>query len=99
MTKIAAEYSDKVILTSDNPRNEDPETIIAGMEAGIPKGMEHKIISIVNRKEAIKVASAMMTDGGIILVAGKGHELYQEVKGVRHPFDDRQVLRKCFEKE
>jgi len=93
MGKIASENSDRVILTSDNPRSEEPEEIIKEMEAGVDKENQNKVISIVNRKEAIKAASAMAKEGDIILVAGKGHETYQEIKGVRYPFDDREILK------
>lgn len=96
MARIAVQYSDRVILTSDNPRFEDPEAIIREMEAGIPQDLRNKVLSITSRKEAIKVASALAPEDAIILIAGKGHETYQEVKGVRTPFDDRAVLQDCF---
>ena len=92
MAKIACELSDRVILTSDNPRSEDPAEIIQQMEKGVPPGETRKTLSIVDRKEAIKTAVALAQPGDIILVAGKGHEKYQEVKGKRSPFDDKQVL-------
>jgi UDP-N-acetylmuramoyl-L-alanyl-D-glutamate--2,6-diaminopimelate ligase len=96
MAKIAAENSDIVILTSDNPRSEEPETIISEMEVGIRNEelgiRNNKVLSIVNRKEAIKTACMLAKAGDIILVAGKGHETYQEIKGVRYPFDDREIL-------
>ncbi len=90
MAKIAADYSDTVILTSDNPRNENPDDIIADMQKGV-KGVNH-VLSITNRKEAIKTAVYLATDNDVVLVAGKGHETYQEIKGERHHFDDKEVL-------
>lgn len=96
MAKIACELSDKVILTSDNPRSEDPTEIIQQMEKGVPLGEVRKTLSIVDRKEAIKVAVSLAQPGDIILVAGKGHEKYQEVKGVKAPFDDKKVLQDFF---
>ncbi len=96
MAAISAELSDKVILTSDNPRSEDPEEIIKDMQAGVPASHYKKVIAITNRKEAIKAASMMAKEGDIILVAGKGHETYQEIKGVKHNFDDKQVLNEIF---
>lgn len=92
MAKIACELSDRVILTSDNPRSEDPSSIIQQMEKGIPPAETRKTLSILDRKEAIKTAVALAQPGDIILVAGKGHEKYQEVNGRRSPFDDKQVL-------
>ncbi|MBK8504258.1 MAG: UDP-N-acetylmuramoyl-L-alanyl-D-glutamate--2,6-diaminopimelate ligase [Saprospiraceae bacterium] len=96
MAKLAVQYSDRVILTSDNPRFEDPEQIIKDMENGIPSGEMYKVLSITNRREAIKVAIAIIDEGGIILVAGKGHENYQDIQGIKKPFDDREVLKECF---
>jgi UDP-N-acetylmuramoyl-L-alanyl-D-glutamate--2,6-diaminopimelate ligase len=93
MAKIASENSDRVILTSDNPRSEEPEQIIIEMESGIEAKAKAKVLAIVNRKEAIKTASALAMPGDIILVAGKGHETYQEIKGVKYPFDDREILK------
>jgi UDP-N-acetylmuramoyl-L-alanyl-D-glutamate--2,6-diaminopimelate ligase len=92
MARIAAEKSDRVILTSDNPRSEDPEAIIAEMQQGIDPILARKTISIVNRREAIKTACALALPGDIILVAGKGHEKYQEIKGLRHHFDDKETM-------
>jgi UDP-N-acetylmuramoyl-L-alanyl-D-glutamate--2,6-diaminopimelate ligase len=93
MARIACEGSEKVILTSDNPRTEDPEAIIDEMMTGV--GGEHfkKTLSISNRKEAIKSACSMAEDGDIILIAGKGHETYQEINGVKHDFDDLEILK------
>ncbi len=97
MAQIACEGSDRVILTSDNPRTEDPVQIIKDMEEGIDPVQARKIITVPDRKEAIKTACAIARPQDIILVAGKGHEKYQEVKGVRHPFDDQQVLMEFLE--
>ena len=93
MAKTACNYSDQVIITSDNPRSEDPDVIIAEMEKGIPPYASNKVLTITNRLQAIKTAGMIAQKGDIILVAGKGHEKYQEIKGVKHPFDDKQILR------
>ncbi len=93
MAQIACLKSDKVILTSDNPRSEDPEEIIREMQTGIEAQYSGKVMAIVNRKEAIKTACSFAKHGDIILVAGKGHEKYQEIKGVKHPFDDKEILK------
>lgn len=92
MAAIAAQLSHKVILTSDNPRFEDPEQIIAQMQAGLDHNGMRKSIVVVNRREAIKTACALANPGDMILVAGKGHEKYQEIKGAKFPFDDKKVL-------
>ena len=92
MARTACEWSDKVILTSDNPRSEDPAEIIKEMEEGIDPAFKRSTISIVDRKEAIKTACHLAQPGDIILVAGKGHEKYQEIKGVRTHFDDMEQL-------
>ena len=92
MAEIACRYSEKVILTSDNPRNETPEDIIKDMQAGVGPTQYRKALAITDRKEAIKAACSMAEPEDIILVAGKGHETYQEIKGVKHDFDDRKVL-------
>lgn len=97
MARIAAELSNIVILTSDNPRNENPELIISEMIQGVDLNHRNKIISIVNRSEAIKAACLMAHDSDILLIAGKGHETYQEVKGVKSHFDDREEVRKNLE--
>jgi UDP-N-acetylmuramoyl-L-alanyl-D-glutamate--2,6-diaminopimelate ligase len=97
MAAVATEHSDKVILTSDNPRSEDPVAIIHQMEAGIPVHQKKKSLSITDRKEAIKTAVSLANPEDIILVAGKGHEKYQDIQGVKHPFDDKQVLREMLE--
>ncbi|MGZ8549069.1 MAG: UDP-N-acetylmuramoyl-L-alanyl-D-glutamate--2,6-diaminopimelate ligase [Chitinophagaceae bacterium] len=97
MAEAACEHSDKVIFTSDNPRSEDPVQIIKDMEQGLPPAAKRKYISIVDRKEAIKTAISLARPGDIILVAGKGHEKYQEIKGVKNHFDDKEVIREVFE--
>ncbi|MEG1497848.1 MAG: UDP-N-acetylmuramoyl-L-alanyl-D-glutamate--2,6-diaminopimelate ligase [Bacteroidales bacterium] len=94
MAEIAAKYADKVILTSDNPRMEDPQEILNQMDQGIDKRNRKKVIQILNREEAIKAACFMAGKDDIILVAGKGHETYQEIQGVKHHFDDREVITK-----
>jgi UDP-N-acetylmuramyl-tripeptide synthetase len=94
MAQIAVQNSDRVILTSDNPRTEDPEQILIDMQEGVSASFESKTLTITNRKEAIKAACAMADKNDIILVAGKGHEKYQEINGVRNHFDDKEeVLR------
>lgn len=92
--KVAAEKSDKVILTSDNPRSEDPEQIIEEIKNGVDPVNYKKVISITNREEAIKTACVLARAGDIILVAGKGHEKYQEIKGIKYPFNDKEILKK-----
>jgi UDP-N-acetylmuramoyl-L-alanyl-D-glutamate--2,6-diaminopimelate ligase len=92
MAKVACDWSDKVILTSDNPRSEKPEAIIADMEEGVSPTNKRKTLTITDRKEAIKTACHLARPGDIILVAGKGHEKYQEINGVRHHFDDKELL-------
>lgn len=92
MARIACNFSDKVVLTSDNPRNEDPAVIIEDMQAGVEPQDFKKTVAIENRREAIKMACSMAGPGDIILIAGKGHEKYQDIKGVKHPFDDVEVL-------
>ena len=92
MSNIATKLSDKVILTSDNPRTEDPKQILEDMRAGIPKSKERNVMVIEDRKEAIRTACNLVAEGDIVLVAGKGHETYQEVNGVRHHFDDKEIL-------
>ena len=97
MATVACEHSDKVIFTSDNPRSEDPAQIIKDMEEGIAPAYKRKYISIVDRKEAIKTAISLAKEEDIILVAGKGHEKYQEIKGVRNHFDDKEEVKEFFE--
>ncbi len=94
MARIACQASDRVILTSDNPRTEDANTIIEEMMAGVEPQNYKKVLKIVNREEAIKTAISLSQTGDVILVAGKGHETYQEIDGVRHPFDDKEVITK-----
>lgn len=97
MAQVAAELSDKVILTSDNPRSEDPQEIINDMLQGLNSAAKRKSRSILDRKEAITTAVEMANKEDIILVAGKGHEKYQDIKGVKHSFDDKAVLKETFE--
>ena len=92
MARIAARLSDRLIITTDNPRFEEPEAIARDMEAGLEPGMEAKSLCILDRETAIKTACALAGPQDVVLVAGKGHETYQEVKGVKHHFDDREVL-------
>lgn len=98
MGKIAATYSERLIVSSDNPRTEDPASIIDEVVAGIPEEDMLKVISITDRREAIKAACMMAVAGDIILVAGKGHETYQDIMGVKHHFDDREELLAIFNK-
>ncbi|MBS1919446.1 MAG: UDP-N-acetylmuramoyl-L-alanyl-D-glutamate--2,6-diaminopimelate ligase [Bacteroidetes bacterium] len=97
MAEVACEHSDKVIFTSDNPRSEDPVQIIKDMEAGVGVAARRKYISIADRKEAIKTATSLAKPEDIILIAGKGHEKYQEIKGVRNHFDDKEIVKELFE--
>ena len=99
MAKEAARRSDRVIITSDNPRFEEPQDIIADMLAGLDEEDMQKTLSIADRKEAIRTACMMAQKGDVVLVAGKGHEDYQEIKGVKHHFDDREVIREIMSKE
>ncbi len=96
MAKIAAQYSNRVLLTSDNPRTESPEQIIEDMKQGLEVTDKMKVLSIPDRAEAIRTACALAKAGDIVLVAGKGHEKYQEINGVKHPFDDLQILKETF---
>ena len=96
MAQEAVRQSDKVIITSDNPRYEEPQDIINDMLAGLNEQQMRKVISIVDRKEAIRTACMMAQKGDVVLVAGKGHETYQEIKGVKHHFDDKEVLHEIF---
>src|ERR1700743_118283 len=96
MAKVACEWSDKVILTSDNPRSEDPAQIIKEMEAGVDPAFKRFTLSIVDRREAIKTACMLAQPGDIILLAGKGHEKYQEINGVKNHFDDKEELAEQF---
>ena len=99
MAQEATKRSDRVIITSDNPRFEEPQDIINDMLAGLGKDDLKKVISIVDRKEAIKTACMLAQTGDVILVAGKGHENYQDIKGVKHHFDDKEVIREIFDNE
>ena len=99
MANVALKYSDKLIVTSDNPRTEDPLAIIKDMEAGIPQDKKKNTFSISDRREAIRAACHLATPGDIVLIAGKGHEKYQEINGVRHHFDDREELEKTFNEQ
>lgn len=96
MAQVACEYSDKVILTSDNPRSEDPLEILKDMEAGVSVSAKKKVLSIADRKEAIKTAVALAQKEDILLIAGKGHEKYQDIKGVKYDFDDKEILKEMF---
>jgi UDP-N-acetylmuramoyl-L-alanyl-D-glutamate--2,6-diaminopimelate ligase len=96
MAQIACDNSNKVILTSDNPRSEEPESIIAEMKKGVEPIHYKKAMAVTDRKEAINVACQLASPGDIILIAGKGHEKYQEIKGVKHPFDDMQLVKEIF---
>ena len=96
MAQEAVKQSDTVILTSDNPRDEDPQAIINDMLAGLDTKQKKKVLNIVDRKEAIRTAAMMAKKGDVILVAGKGHENYQEINGVKHHFDDHEVIREIF---
>ena len=96
MAVEAVKSSDKVILTSDNPRNEEPQDIINDMLAGLDEAQKKNVLSIVDRKEAIRTACALAQPGDVVVVAGKGHENYQEIKGVKHHFDDKEIIREIF---
>ena len=96
MAQEAVKQSDKVIITSDNPRFEEPQDIINDMLAGLDAKQMKKVLSIADRKEAIRTAAMLAQKGDVILIAGKGHEDYQEIKGVKHHFDDREVVREVF---
>lgn len=97
MGEVACEHSDKVIFTSDNPRTEDPLEILADIESGLNTAAKRKAVSIPDRKQAIKTALQMAQPEDIVLIAGKGHEKYQEINGVKHHFDDKEVLQEMFE--
>jgi UDP-N-acetylmuramoyl-L-alanyl-D-glutamate--2,6-diaminopimelate ligase len=97
MAEVACEYSDRAIFTADNPRSEDPMQIIADMEKDMKSAHRKKYIAIPDRREAIKAAVSFANAGDIVLVAGKGHEKYQEIKGVKHDFDDKRVLMETFQ--
>ncbi len=92
MAKTAAKYSNKIILSSDNPRTEDPEIILDDMIAGLNEKQKLRMLRITDRKEAIKTAVMLANKGDIILIAGKGHENYQEINGVKSHFDDKEII-------
>lgn len=96
MARIGSLLADQVILTSDNPRTEDPEAILREMEAGVDKDSKGRTLTIPDRKQAIRAACQMARPGDILLIAGKGHEKYQEIKGTKHPFDDLALLKETF---
>src|SRR5690606_24094808 len=99
MAAVALKNSDKLIITSDNPRTEDPMQIIRDMEAGIPENGRRSVFSIADRREAMRAACHLAQPRDIVLVAGKGHEKYQEINGERHDFDDKAVLIKAFNEQ
>ena len=96
MAAIAAARSQQVVLTSDNPRTEDPQQIIADMEAGLDAAAASRTLAVLDRKQAIKTALLLANPGDILLIAGKGHETYQEINGVRTDFDDVAVTKALF---
>ena len=96
MAQEAVKQSDRVIITSDNPRFEEPQAIIDDMLAGLDDKQMRKVVAIVDRREAIRTACMMAQKGDVVLIAGKGHEDYQEIKGVKHHFDDHEVVKECF---
>ena len=97
MAGIASDLSDKAIFTSDNPRNEGPEIIIAEMEQGVAPQNYKKTLTITDRKQAIKTACQLAQPNDIILIAGKGHETYQEINGIRHDFDDMKIVKEILD--
>ena len=99
MAQESVKQSDKVVITSDNPRFEEPQDIINDMLAGLTKEDMRKVISIADRREAIRTACMLAQPGDVVLIAGKGHENYQEVKGVKHHFDDKEVVKDIFANE
>ena len=99
MANIASIQSDLAIFTSDNPRNEEPEEILKEMEAGVKPENSRKTLKITDRKEAIKTALKLAEKGDILLIAGKGHETYQEIKGVRHHFDDMEITKELLNQQ
>jgi UDP-N-acetylmuramoyl-L-alanyl-D-glutamate--2,6-diaminopimelate ligase len=96
MGQTACELSDRVIFTSDNPRTEDMHQILADMEVGLSSAAKRKYISVPDRREAIKTAVSIANGEDIILVAGKGHEKYQDIDGIKYPFDDKAILLEMF---
>jgi UDP-N-acetylmuramoyl-L-alanyl-D-glutamate--2,6-diaminopimelate ligase len=96
MAREAVMLSDKVVLTSDNPRFEEPEDILRDMMDGLTEEQQRGTLTIIDRREAIKTACALAQPGDVILIAGKGHEDYQEIKGVKHHFDDKEEVEQLF---
>ena len=96
MAEVAVRYSDKVIFTSDNPRNEDPAIIISEMMKGVPPEHYKKALKVTLREEAIAMAGQLAQEGDIVLIAGKGHETYQEIKGEQFPFSDMEIAKQIF---
>jgi UDP-N-acetylmuramoyl-L-alanyl-D-glutamate--2,6-diaminopimelate ligase len=96
MGKIASRMSERCLFTSDNPRNEEPSQIIEEMMAGVSPENLRKVLKITDRSEAIRTAVLLSQPGDVILIAGKGHETYQEIKGVKYPFDDRIIVTEEF---
>jgi UDP-N-acetylmuramoyl-L-alanyl-D-glutamate--2,6-diaminopimelate ligase len=99
MAEIAVRYSNQVVLTSDNPRSEDPQAIVDEMKKGVKITEAKKVLTILDRKEAIRVAIQLAQSGDVVLVAGKGHETYQEINKVKHPFSDKEVIKEIFSQE
>ncbi|MGL5273190.1 MAG: Mur ligase family protein, partial [Phocaeicola sp.] len=99
MAKESVKKSQRVIITSDNPRFEEPQDIINDMLAGVSKEDYSRVLSIVDRKEAIRTACMLAQSGDVVLIAGKGHENYQDVKGIKHHFDDKEIVLSLFENE
>ena len=97
MARESVERSDRVILTSDNPRFEEPQDILNDMLTGLTHQQQQQTINILDRREAIKTAINLAKPGDVVLIAGKGHETYQDIKGVKHHFDDSEVVGECFE--
>jgi len=97
MARIATELSSHVVLTSDNPRSEEPMAILEEMRSGVAANDQHRVWVNVDRREAIRQAVGMAKPGDVVLLAGKGHETYQEIQGVKHPFDDVAVLKETLE--
>ena len=99
MARESAVRSDRVILTSDNPRTEDPDEILRQMEVGVPDECRQHVLTITDRRQAIRTACQLAQAGDVVLVAGKGHENYQEIQGVKHHFDDREQVEAVFADE
>ena len=97
MAQVSAKYSNKIIVTSDNPRFEEPEQIIEDIKKGFTLTERSRALFITDRREAIRTAAALAQPGSLILVAGKGHENYQDVKGVKHHFDDKEIIQEIFD--